>query len=564
MRIDKPDADLAGLLDHIGVPGLENIELEDQDLAKELAHICDQHNKGLFLEAHSEKQLADRAIARCCWQKYGLPELKSGARAQAIEDAKSREVSNVHTLLRQWVAADIPALISHSAGEILASASDVKAELKVSREDLRTELSISREELRVDLGKLGVGITDAVGRLTSGSGEQIQNLRKEVTATLGELASETATGSRETVSSVDRMSNRIESIQTSFSISAAKWLKRFFWMAAGYGAGIILLLAALLFFSVKAHAQVDCVGFYNSGGAMVRNYCAPFRMKEGTGITFSASGNTLTITASSGAGTVTSFSAGTLSPLFTTSVATATTTPALSFTLSNAAALTLFGNNTGGAAAPAFFAPLTTRGDILVLNSSTVFGRVALGSATAGKYLKSDGTDAVVSTGSASGTGACGASQWASTLNADAAPSCTQPAFSNLSGSATIAQLPTSVGKGTWGIVLDGGGSAITTGVKGETQIPYTCTITEWTILLDQSGSIVIDIWKDTYANYPPTVADTITAAAKPTVTTATNNTSTTLSGWTTSVTAGDTVRFNVDSITTATRATLLVYCTKG
>lgn len=44
-------------------------------------------------------------------------------------------------------------------------------------------------------------------------------------------------------------------------------------------------------------------------------------------------------------GTVTSFSAGTLSPLFTTSVATATTTPALSFILTNAPAGTVFGND---------------------------------------------------------------------------------------------------------------------------------------------------------------------------------------------------------------------------
>jgi len=57
-----------------------------------------------------------------------------------------------------------------------------------------------------------------------------------------------------------------------------------------------------------------------------------------------------------GSGTVTSFSAGTLSPLFTTSVATATTTPALSFTLSNAGAGTLFGNATGASAAPGFTA----------------------------------------------------------------------------------------------------------------------------------------------------------------------------------------------------------------
>jgi hypothetical protein len=55
-----------------------------------------------------------------------------------------------------------------------------------------------------------------------------------------------------------------------------------------------------------------------------------------------------------GTGTVTSFSAGNLSPLFTTSVATATTTPALTFALSTAAAHTFYGNNTAGTATPGF------------------------------------------------------------------------------------------------------------------------------------------------------------------------------------------------------------------
>ena len=55
-----------------------------------------------------------------------------------------------------------------------------------------------------------------------------------------------------------------------------------------------------------------------------------------------------------GTGTVTSFSAGNLSPLFTTSVATATTTPALTFALSNAAGGTVFGNATASAAAPGY------------------------------------------------------------------------------------------------------------------------------------------------------------------------------------------------------------------
>lgn len=56
------------------------------------------------------------------------------------------------------------------------------------------------------------------------------------------------------------------------------------------------------------------------------------------------------------AGTVTSFSAGNLSPLFTSSVGTATTTPALTFALSTAGARTYFGNGTGSTAAPSYTA----------------------------------------------------------------------------------------------------------------------------------------------------------------------------------------------------------------
>jgi hypothetical protein len=105
--------------------------------------------------------------------------------------------------------------------------------------------------------------------------------------------------------------------------------------------------------------------------------------------------------------------------------------------------------------------------------------------------------------------------------------------------------------------VIGGGVSTITTGVKGDITIPFACTITEWTILADQSGSIQIDIWKDSYANYPPTVADTITASAKPLISAATKGQSSTLTGWTTSIDAGDTLRFNVDSVSTCTRVTL-------
>ena len=111
--------------------------------------------------------------------------------------------------------------------------------------------------------------------------------------------------------------------------------------------------------------------------------------------------------------------------------------------------------------------------------------------------------------------------------------------------------------------VIDGGGSAITTGIKGDLEIPFNCTITGWTLLADQTGSIVIDVWKDGYVNYPPTVADTITASAKPTVSSSTKGPSSTLTGWAPAIVAGQTLRFNVDSAATITRVTISLKVTR-
>jgi hypothetical protein len=81
--------------------------------------------------------------------------------------------------------------------------------------------------------------------------------------------------------------------------------------------------------------------------------------------------------------------------------------------------------------------------------------------------------------------------------------------------------------------------------------------------MADQSGSIVIDVWKDTLANYPPTVADSITGSAKPTLVSAQSATSSTLTGWTTTISANDVLRYNVDSATTITRVTLSISITR-
>lgn len=106
---------------------------------------------------------------------------------------------------------------------------------------------------------------------------------------------------------------------------------------------------------------------------------------------------------------------------------------------------------------------------------------------------------------------------------------------------------------------IDGSGSAIQTGIQGDIRFPFACTITKAHLLADQNGSIVIDLWKDTYANFPPTVADTITASAKPTISSALKAEDTTLTGWTVTVAAGDIIRVNVDSCTTIQRCALVL-----
>lgn len=111
--------------------------------------------------------------------------------------------------------------------------------------------------------------------------------------------------------------------------------------------------------------------------------------------------------------------------------------------------------------------------------------------------------------------------------------------------------------------VIDGGGSTITTGVKGDIEVPFNCTINSVTMLADQTGSIVVDIWKNSYANFPPTDADSITAAAVPTISASSKSQDTTLTGWTTSVTAGQILRFNVDSASTIQRCTVALKVTK-
>jgi len=109
--------------------------------------------------------------------------------------------------------------------------------------------------------------------------------------------------------------------------------------------------------------------------------------------------------------------------------------------------------------------------------------------------------------------------------------------------------------------LIDGGGSEISTGTKGYVRVPFNCTITGVTLLSDVTGSIVIDIHKSTYNNFPSN--SSICASALPALSSARKSENTTLTGWTTSITAGDVLQFDVDSISSITKCTLALAVTR-
>ncbi len=124
------------------------------------------------------------------------------------------------------------------------------------------------------------------------------------------------------------------------------------------------------------------------------------------------------------------------------------------------------------------------------------------------------------------------------------------------------------VGSIPW--VIDGGGAVIATGVSGFIQIPFACTLTGWTILsIDTAatvGAIVIDIWKNTYTNFPPTNSDSITNGHEPLVTASANkNTDADISDWTSvAIAAGDVIGYNVDSVAGFTKVLISLNYTKA
>lgn len=100
-----------------------------------------------------------------------------------------------------------------------------------------------------------------------------------------------------------------------------------------------------------------------------------------------------------------------------------------------------------------------------------------------------------------------------------------------------------------------GHGVRLPTGIWGDVRVPFAATLTGISMFANASGSATLDIWKDTYANFPPTVADSICGSSKPAFTSTFKMVDEALAGWTTTVAAGDVLRFNMESISDAITA---------
>jgi hypothetical protein len=115
----------------------------------------------------------------------------------------------------------------------------------------------------------------------------------------------------------------------------------------------------------------------------------------------------------------------------------------------------------------------------------------------------------------------------------------------------------------TLNFVIDGGGVAITPGVKGNVVFDRAFTITGWTVLADIPGSIVIDVRKGPFGAFPlNTTADhgaSIAGTELPTLSGIRRARNLNLTTWTTAIAFQDVLEFEVNSASTVTRVVLVL-----
>lgn len=94
--------------------------------------------------------------------------------------------------------------------------------------------------------------------------------------------------------------------------------------------------------------------------------------------------------------------------------------------------------------------------------------------------------------------------------------------------------------------VIDATPNVVGVGIKGHLTIDVTGIIESWTVLADVPGNLVMDIKKSSYLTYPSFVS--IAGTEKPSLSNQAKNKDDGLSTWDVNLTAGDILRFEVES----------------
>lgn len=115
----------------------------------------------------------------------------------------------------------------------------------------------------------------------------------------------------------------------------------------------------------------------------------------------------------------------------------------------------------------------------------------------------------------------------------------------------------------SFGITIDAGTGTINIGLKGMVRLPINGIIQRWTLMSTDesvtSGSISISLWRDGFPAFYPTVADSIVGSAPIAITSTTRGEDTLLAGWDRTFNAGDVFAFNVNSVTSLKRVTVVI-----
>lgn len=285
-------------LEHLHEQGIEGTQFDIDDglFRSTLNSFREQH------KAETESELENRTAYYLIWQRYGVPDPGKSAKGSASVDVvNAKRLVAVHEIARRVQKEQLPEI-----HKVLSEANGKSDEI--------------------------IGALNAIAAGNTTIHESLESFRADTNA----RQEKHEAGVLAFASTVD---------------SIVAGAKKAFWLLVALLVGLIVLTA----FSVKAHAQVDCVKWQDSSDVTVGNFCAPFKVKAGSNVTFSKSGTVLTITAAGGG-------VGSTNALLDGSNHTDT------------------------------LAGSVTRGDVIIGNSTPKWSRLAIG--TAGKYIKSDGTDA--------------------------------------------------------------------------------------------------------------------------------------------------------------------------